>query len=54
MRHTMIRTLVAVLAIAPLAGSVERALEAFRSGILAGYLSSVEANAVLHGREPGT
>lgn len=43
-----------LLSFAPLVGSVERALDAFRSGILAGYLSSVEANAVLHGREPGS
>jgi hypothetical protein len=38
----------------PLTGCGHRVLGPYKSGILAGYTSSVEANALLRGREPGS
>jgi hypothetical protein len=43
-----------LLSFAPLPGCVARVLDAFNAGLLAGYLSSVEANAALVNREPGS
>lgn len=42
------------LSFGPLTGCINRVLTAFDSGVLAGYISSFEANAALAGKGPGS